>query len=262
MVVLFEQRAVQADDVGLAEQGIEIHVLGSQLDGCRILVRIVDQQANPEALEDAQSGQTDLAGADDANGLAMHVEADQPFQREVGIAGALISLMDAAVEAHHHADSMLGGRLGGVGGHSHHFQPQLFGSGQIHVVVTGAAQGNHLGAVGSQFGQYLAVGIVIDEQTHHREAVSQSGRFGLQPHIEKLQIEAVLAVGLVEMLFVIALGTEYGDFHGMCSAACVSSNYNKMGQLSPDKPAGYCPHGIMGTALTALLYEPSTSLVL
>ena len=179
--------------------------------------RIAHQQAHAEALEDAQGGDADLAGADDAGGATVHVEADQPLQREVGVTGALIGFVDATVEGHHQAHRVLGDRFRGVGGHSHHLQPQLLGGGQIHVVVA-AAQGDHLGAVGGQLSQHLAVGIVVDEQAHHGEAVGQPGSLGLQPHVEELQFITVLAVGLIEVLFVVALGTENGDSHGALSA--------------------------------------------
>jgi hypothetical protein len=36
--------------------------------------------------------------------------------------------------------------------------------------------------------------------------------------VEELQLEAVLAVGLIEVFLVIALGTENGDFHDALSA--------------------------------------------
>ncbi len=199
-------------------RGIEIHVLGAEIDGRLVRIGIAHQQAHAEALEDAQGGDADLAGADDAGGTAVHVEADQPLQREVGVTGALIGFVDATVEGHHQAHRVFGDRFRGVGGHSHHLQPQLLGGGQIHVVVAGAAQGDHLGAIGGQLGQHLAVGIVVDEQAHHGEAVGQPGSLGLQPHVEELQFITVLAVGLIEVLFVVALGTENGDSHGVLSA--------------------------------------------
>ena len=209
---------MQADDIGLTEQGIEIHVLGAQIDGRLVRIGIAHQQAHAEPLEDAQGGDADLAGAYDAGGAAMHVEADQPLQGEVGVPGALIRLMDAAVEGHHQAHRMFGNGLGGVGRHPHHLESQLLGGGQIHVVVTGAAQGDDPGAVLRQLGQHFAVGIIVDEQADHGEAVGETGRLGLQPHVEELQIETVLGVGLVEMFLVVALGTENGDSHGALSA--------------------------------------------
>ena len=218
VVVLLEQGTVQADDVGLTQQGVDVHVFGPQIDGSLVRVGIAHQQAHAKALEDAQGGDADLAGAYDAGGAAMHVEADQPLQGEVGVAGALVGLMDAAVEGHHQAHRVLGDRLGGVGGYPHHFQTQLLGGHQIHVVVTGAAQGDDLGAVRGQLGQHLPVGVIVDEQADHGEVMGEASCLGLQPHVEELQLEAVLAVGLIEVFLVVALGTENGDSHGALSA--------------------------------------------
>ena len=147
MVVFLEQRAVQADHVGFAEQGIQIDVLGAQIQGGLVLIRVTDQQAHAEPLEDAQGGDADLTGADDAGGAAEHVEADQAIEGEVGIPRPLIGLMDAAVQRHHQADGVLGHRFGGVGGHADHADPEILGGLQVDVVVTGAAHGQHSGAV-------------------------------------------------------------------------------------------------------------------
>ena len=67
-------------------------------------------------------------------------------------------------------------------------------------------------------GLLATVGVIVDEQADHGEVMGEAGCLGLQPHVEELQLEAVLAVGLIEVFLVVALGTENGDSHGALSA--------------------------------------------
>ena len=139
MMVFRRQRTVQRNHVRLFKQRFDIDILRAQVQRLRVWIRIERQQTHAEPFQDAQRGDADLPGADNASGAAMHVKADQPFQRKVGVAGALISAMNTAVQRHHDTDRVFRYRLRRVGRHAHHLHSQLFRRVQIDVIKTGAA---------------------------------------------------------------------------------------------------------------------------
>ncbi len=105
----------------------------------------------------------------------MHVKADQPFQRKVGVAGALIGAVNTAVQAHHHAYRVLCHGLRRIGRHAHHLDAQFLGGVQIDVIKTGAAQGENFDAQRRQFFEHFTAAIVVNEEAHR---LATGGRFG------------------------------------------------------------------------------------
>ena len=71
---------MQRDHVGLAVERREVDVLDAELT-LQLLVRpaVHGQYAAAEAVGDASQGTADAAGADDAERLAVQVEADEPL---------------------------------------------------------------------------------------------------------------------------------------------------------------------------------------
>ena len=124
----------------------------------------------------------------------MHIETYQAVQREVGIAGPLVSLMDPAVQCHHQTDGMFGNGLGGVSRNPYYAQTQLLGGNQIHIVVTCTAHGQHLGAISCQIGQHRTAEIVIDEATDYGVAMSQTGCLAIEPDIKIIELIAELLI--------------------------------------------------------------------
>jgi hypothetical protein len=112
-----EQRQVERDDVRLGQELVELDVLGVLLLLHRVvLVDVVAQHRAPEPDEDVDqatarararqrsitnrargAGQgglhSDLAGADDAHGLAVNVKAEQSLQRKVALPRAVVRPM-------------------------------------------------------------------------------------------------------------------------------------------------------------------------
>ena len=83
-------------------------VLHAQIDALRIDGDVVRENPAAEAAEDARDNRADLAGADDPDRAAVHVEPEQSVQRKVAFAHARVRAMNLPVEAQHHRDRVFG----------------------------------------------------------------------------------------------------------------------------------------------------------
>ena len=114
VVRLRRERAVQRDDVRLAEQRVEAVGVGASDGAVRVaegwaLEDVVPEQAAPEAGgEDLRCREPDLAGADDADGLAAQRVAEQALQLEVAFAHPVVGLVRVSVECLDERDGELG----------------------------------------------------------------------------------------------------------------------------------------------------------
>jgi hypothetical protein len=139
------------------------------------LGRVKRQQTHTEAFEDAQRGDADFTGADNAGGFTVHSETGQSFKGEVSVAGTLIGAVNTAVQRHHHADSMLRDRFRRIGRDAYHSQAKRFGGVEVNVVEARATQRDILHAVGFEFFKYRAASVIVNEDAHRFAAV---GGFG------------------------------------------------------------------------------------
>lgn len=116
---LRRQRAVQRDDVGLAQGLVQRRVRDAvQRRGGRVGARVVGQDAAAEALgQDLARQHADLAGADEGDGLAVEVLADEAGEREVALARAVEGLVVLAHDGQEEADGELGHGVRRVRGH-------------------------------------------------------------------------------------------------------------------------------------------------
>ena len=73
--------------------------------------RIIGEHLHAESAQDLGNDAPDLAGAHDAGGLAVQVEADQAIEREVELAHTVEGAVDLAVESQQQRDGMLGHRV-------------------------------------------------------------------------------------------------------------------------------------------------------
>ena len=74
MVVFIGQRAVQGDNVRLPVQGFKIDILHAHIQRGGAWVGIKRQQTHTEAFQNAQRGDADFTGADNAGGFTVHGE--------------------------------------------------------------------------------------------------------------------------------------------------------------------------------------------
>jgi len=125
--------AVQADEVALGQQGVQVGVLAELLelgDG----EGVVGEHAAAVALHDAGQGEADLAHAQHADRLAVQRAAQQAVEVEVALAHAVVGPVRLAVERLQQGHGELGHGLGAVAGHVGHEEAQLVGCRQVHVV--------------------------------------------------------------------------------------------------------------------------------
>ena len=182
----------------------------------RVGVRVPHDHAHPEALEDLRSDLADLAGPDQAGGLAVHVEADQTVEGEVHVTHAPVRLRDPPVEGHRERHGVLGHGIGRVGRHAGHDDPVLLGGLEVNTVEAGAAQGDHAHALLGEDPDDLPVQSVVDEDTDDI-GVLTDGLHGLrvQPVLAELDVQPGGDHGLSEVLAVVLLRVEHSDVcHG------------------------------------------------
>ncbi len=178
----------------------------------RVRVRVPHDHAHPEALEDLAGDLADLARPDQPDGLAVHVEADQPVEGEVHVAHAAVGLRDVPVERQREGDRVLCHGVRGVRGHPRHEQPVIGGGLEVDPVESGAAQGDHLHALGRQHLDDLTGHLVVDEDAHDVDVVAHRlHRVGIEAVLAELGGEAGSDQGLAEVVAVVLLGVEHGD---------------------------------------------------
>ncbi len=211
------QRAVQAEDVALGEQGIEVRVLAAEGGQRGVGLRVDQQHAAAEAEHDAREHRADLPAADHPDGLAVQVESGQAVQREVAFAGAVEGAVDAPVQRQDQRHRMFGHRVRRVGRHPHHRQVEGRGGGQVDMVVAGRAQGDQPGAALLEAGEHRRRQLVVDEGADHLAAGGQGGGFVVQARVEKVQVVAVTGIGGGEAVAVVGLAAVQGDAHGQSS---------------------------------------------
>ena len=68
---------MQADDIALRVKFGQLHILDAKRDDIRPRRPAVGQQPDAKPLHDLRDDAADVAGADNPDGLAVHVEADQ-----------------------------------------------------------------------------------------------------------------------------------------------------------------------------------------
>ena len=208
---LGQQGGMDGDDVGLAVQSIQIHILGVLTDGV-VLVHVVGQNAAAEAAEALDDGIADLAGAHDAHGHGAQLTAHFALQGEVVIVGVvegLLELADAHQDGH---DGVLGHAIGGVSAVAQ-AEAQRAGVVAVHVVIAHAAAGQHLDAVAPQLIQHLVAVVGLAQSGDAVAADGHVGGGGIQVGGGGHQLDAVLlAQGLDNGLFV---GTHFvsSDLH-------------------------------------------------
>jgi hypothetical protein len=194
----------------------------------------VREQAAAEAVEDARDQRADPAGADDAGGAAVEVEAEQAVEGEVALAHAVEGAVGLAVEGQDQRQRMLGDRVRGVGRHPGHRDPEGARHGEVDVVEAGAAQRDQPHAPPGQVAQHRAVEFVVDEGADGPGAVRQHGGLRRQARLEVAEAVARRGVGRLEEMPVIRALVGVGAQIG--AGAFVEAGAGSMGSASP--PSG------------------------
>ncbi|KAL4891581.1 hypothetical protein BDV59DRAFT_194270 [Aspergillus ambiguus] len=142
------QRTVQADDVAVGQQRLQIDKLAvlAELVAAK---RVKRQQPAPKAVHDARKRQADAPHAHHAHRLPAQRQAQESLQVEVALADAVVRAVRLAVQRLDQRHRELGHRLGRVARHVGHEQAQLLRRAEVDVVEPGAAEedGPHAVAV-------------------------------------------------------------------------------------------------------------------
>mmetsp|Transcript_32581 Transcript_32581/g.71501 ORF Transcript_32581/g.71501 Transcript_32581/m.71501 type:complete len:210 (-) Transcript_32581:94-723(-) len=145
-----EERAVQAHHVGAREQLVQRNVLDAHVLSGLVLIRVIGDDFASHANQNGHEALTNLARADDANSLAMHVEANEAREVVVALADTDAGLVDLAVEAHHQCQRMFCHSVRRVGRNTANRNAVLGGRRKINTIETSASHCNELHSVGCE----------------------------------------------------------------------------------------------------------------
>ena len=175
MVRLGRERTVERDDVGGLDRRQEVDVRDAEVHQVLVAVRVDGEDVAPEVPQQAGDDRTDLAGADHCGGLARHVEPDQPVEREVAVAHAVVGAMDVPVERQDHGQRVLGDGVGRVGGYPHDRHADPAGVVDVDVVEAGTPHRDDPDAPRLERVEHDGADVVVDERAHRVGARGERG---------------------------------------------------------------------------------------
>jgi hypothetical protein len=121
--------------------------------------------------------------------------------------------VDLAVEAQDQPQRVLGDGMQRVGRDAHDADAMAGGGGQVHVVESGAAEGDTTHAVFGEPGERGGVDDVVDEDAHGVSSVGQVGGSDGEEGVEIVEPVATVGVGDVREPPVVRLGAVDADVH-------------------------------------------------
>lgn len=142
-----QQRAVQGDDISLAEEVLHaLHINDAHLLTLLAAVQVVREDLAVESAHDAADDAANLSRADDADRLAGEVHAEEAVEGEVPLTHPVVRAVQLTTQAEHQSYRVLadGGRR--VAGDADDGDVVLGRDGEVDVVKTGAAKRDELQA--------------------------------------------------------------------------------------------------------------------
>lgn len=144
----------------------------------------------------------------DANGLAVHVEAHQPVEREVAVARAPVGAVYLTVERQHQRHGVFRHGVRRIGRNPHHGNPVTGRGVQVDVVEARTAQRDQLHAHPGQLADGPGVGRVVDEDADRIGTLRKGHVIGVQEAAVVADVEPVGVADAVERLPVVGLRAE------------------------------------------------------
>ena len=203
------ERAVERNDVALAEQLVKRHV-GER--GVICGERVIAEDIHPEPAADVDEATTDLSGPHNANRLSVQVEADHVVQAEIEVPRADIGFVDAADRGQEQRHGVFRNRVGRVGGDAQDRQTTACVP-QVHIVEARTAQKQDADAHIAEQVDDRGVNIVVDE---YANGVAPAGkRCGIlgQLVLKELETDIVCLAERLKGRAVIGLGIIECNFH-------------------------------------------------
>src|SRR3954471_17957640 len=108
---------------------------------------------------------------------------------------------------------MLGNRIRGIVDNPYDLYAQALCRSEVNIVEPGAAQCDNMGSSTLQCLQNGGVGVIVDEYADCVMACRQANGLKVKWVYEIIQMVLLDDIGYIQEFAVVALGTEYGDFH-------------------------------------------------
>lgn len=208
-----KQRTVERHDVGAGEEIVasgELEARGAGLGGGK---GIECEDVAAEALEDFARDRADAAGADEAGGFAVEVEALESVETEVTSAHAVVGEVRVAVEREKERDGVFGDCVRRVGGDVGDGDAERGGGGEIYLVVAGATEGDEARAAGGQSFQRRGVERIVDERADGFVLAGERCVVRGEASVDPGEPVGTRRVGGGEVSLVVGTGAVDGDFH-------------------------------------------------
>lgn len=147
MAGLWIEREVEADDIRLSENGVEVRILeieklGIERDG----IAVVAEDLHPEASGQADDMEAHTSAAQDADGLAKEICAAQFLMAHAALIHRIIALTELAGEGEEEGEGMFSHGVFAIVFDVGDLDILLFAGIQIHMVETGRARSDNFEA--------------------------------------------------------------------------------------------------------------------
>ena len=188
--------------------------IAAEREAVGILEHVVEEQIAAEAGEDAGGAEADFAGANDADGAAVHVEAEEAVDGEIAIADAIEGFVVFAIEGEHEADGVFGDGVWGVSRDAGDAEAETVAGFEIDLVEAGTAEGDEFCSAAGELLEQVSGEIVVDEGADGGIAGGEGDSFGGEASVEEGEFVRGLGSGGGEGLAVVGFGAEDGDAQG------------------------------------------------
>ena len=212
VVILRRERAVQADDVRAREQLIERHVAHAERKALGVLEWVHRQHLAIEPAHQLRDHRADLARADEPDRAPVKVKTEQPIEREVAFANAVVSAVQMPVERENEPDRVLRHRVRRIRRHPHDADAVPLCRREIDVVETCATQRDEPRAASGELCHHGRIHRIIHEDANGPKASRQRRRRSVEMRLEEVQLVRA-RVRRREEFTVVTLGAEDGGFH-------------------------------------------------
>ena len=170
-------------------------------------------EAAAEPREDAREDAPDQAGADDADGLAVEVEAEQAMELEIALADPVVGAVGLAVQGQDQRDRVLGDGVGRIGRHPADGEARRGGRRDVDVVEAGRAEGEQADAEGGEARDDRRREVVVDEGANRPGLGREGGGLGGEAGLVEDERVARGSVRGGQRGHVVGTGGGDGDLH-------------------------------------------------
>ena len=178
---------------------------------------IISKDIHSEATEDVDKDTCDTAQSDDADSLAIHVEAQETGETEVALTCALCGTVYLSVKSHHKRNGIFRNCVRRVRWNTNDLQFALRCR-EVYIVESRATQCDQFHTTLDESVDYLCVYLIVDEDTHNFLALGKLYGVHRQTVFIIMYIEPEVLVPCIKRFAVVTVRVEKSNFCHMISS--------------------------------------------